>query len=112
MRNVLLLMTITFVVAVFFGMKHGKEKKVERMRVAMVHGCQDGYTAQGIPGDTAQSLCGCVVDKLIKDHGFEELDKVMDEEVSQQPPWVRKEGVANAQQCATSLHLQVSVSMP
>jgi hypothetical protein len=107
MSRIFALIVVVFVVALFFGMRDGKERKFERMQRSMIHGCVDGAVKQ-MPADTAQKYCDCTIGRLVKDNGYEKLDANIHADPSGNPAWLNAQMQRDAQECAASLGMQMS----
>ena len=106
-RKLLAGVAIVFVAGFVFGMIDGKTLTPEEMRTVLVKECVDSHGAK-LSADTATAFCGCMVDKLMTDHTFEEL-KVALRVGGPTPDWVKEEKLRNARQCAGRLELQINV---
>ena len=107
MSRIFALIVVVFAVALFFGMRDGKQRKFERMQSSMIHGCMDS-AGRGLPPDTAQKFCDCTINQLVKDNGYEKIDQAMKPNPADNPAWINEQMQRDAQQCAASLNVQLS----
>jgi hypothetical protein len=107
MRNLLALVALVFVAGLVFGMIDGRTTTPEKMRRVLVKECVD-ENASRLRSDRADAFCGCMVDKLMTDHTFEELKVALRTE-GPTPSWVKEEHLRDARQCAARLELQINV---
>jgi hypothetical protein len=105
MPRIIALVVVVFAVALFFGMRDGKQHRFERMQRSMIHGCVDG-AGQNLPPATAQQFCDCTIGKLVEDNGYEKLDASLHADPAGNPPWLNEQMQRDAQQCAASLGLR------
>ena len=106
-RKLLAGVAVVFIAGMVFRTIDGKTRTPERMREILVKECVDHH-GKNLSGKTATAFCGCTVDKLMKDHAFEELYEALRTDAVT-PAWVKEENLRNARQCAGRLELQINV---